>query len=153
MPEPPHSAALRRGRCSEPGRVYLIATTTAARQPVFMDFDLARATIAEMRHCDSLGRGQTLAFVLMPDRMHWLVQLQSGALSKLVASFKANSAKTVNRPRGSPGVKLWQTGFHDHALRRDEDLASVARYIVANPMRAGLVSHVGDYPHWDAVWI
>ncbi|MFV3290267.1 transposase, partial [Pseudomonas sp. NY11955] len=29
----------------------------------------------------------------------------------------------------------------------------VARYIVANPIRAGLVSRVGDYPHWDAVWL
>lgn len=153
MPEPPHSAALRRGRCSEHGRVYLITTTTQARQPVFVDFGLARAVIAEMRKCDSLGRSQTLSFVLMPDHVHWLVQLQVGDLSSLVARFKANSAKAVNRLRGHLGLKLWQTGFHDHALRRDEDLAGVARYIVANPLRAGLVASVGDYPHWDAAWI
>jgi hypothetical protein len=29
----------------------------------------------------------------------------------------------------------------------------LARYIVANPLRAGLVEHLGDYPHWDAVWL
>ncbi|MFV3292807.1 transposase, partial [Pseudomonas sp. NY11955] len=29
----------------------------------------------------------------------------------------------------------------------------VARYIIANPIRAGLVSRVGDYSHWDAVWL
>jgi hypothetical protein len=29
----------------------------------------------------------------------------------------------------------------------------VARYIVANPLRAGLVEHLGDYPLWDAVWL
>jgi hypothetical protein len=38
-------------------------------------------------------------------------------------------------------------------LRRDEDLRAVARYVILNPVRAGLVQRVGDYPHWDAVWL
>ncbi|MGH8412134.1 MAG: REP-associated tyrosine transposase, partial [Pseudomonas sp.] len=38
-------------------------------------------------------------------------------------------------------------------IRRDEDLPAVARYIVANPLRAGLVEKIGDYPLWDAVWL
>jgi hypothetical protein len=32
-------------------------------------------------------------------------------------------------------------------------VVKVARYIVYNPVRAGLVSRIGDYPHWDAVWV
>jgi hypothetical protein len=28
-----------------------------------------------------------------------------------------------------------------------------ARYIVANPLRAHLVRHVGEYPLWDCIWI
>ncbi|MDN5510133.1 MAG: transposase, partial [Pseudomonas sp.] len=27
------------------------------------------------------------------------------------------------------------------------------RYIIANPLRAGLVGHVGDYSLWDAAWL
>jgi hypothetical protein len=30
---------------------------------------------------------------------------------------------------------------------------AVARYIVANPLRAGLCRHLGDYPLWDSVWL
>jgi len=30
---------------------------------------------------------------------------------------------------------------------------ATARYIVANPLRAGLVERLGDYPLWDAVWL
>jgi len=41
----------------------------------------------------------------------------------------------------------------DHALRSDEDLRAVARYVIANPVRAGLAQRVGGYPFWDAVWI
>jgi hypothetical protein len=48
---------------------------------------------------------------------------------------------------------VWQTSFHDHALRREEDVLSVARFVVANPLRAGLVKSLRDYPHWDAVWL
>jgi hypothetical protein len=29
----------------------------------------------------------------------------------------------------------------------------VARYIVANPLRAGLVEGIGNYPHWDCIWM
>ncbi len=32
-------------------------------------------------------------------------------------------------------------------------MIDVARYIIANPLRAGLVGRVGDYPLWDAVWL
>jgi putative transposase len=38
-------------------------------------------------------------------------------------------------------------------LRHEDDLAKLPRYIVANPLRAGLVERVGDYSHWDAVWL
>ena len=48
---------------------------------------------------------------------------------------------------------LWQRGYYDRAIRSDEDLPSIARYIVGNPIRAGLVTSVGQYPHWDASWI
>ena len=42
---------------------------------------------------------------------------------------------------------------YDHALRADEDVLAAARYIVANPLRAGLVGSIRDYPFWDAVWL
>ena len=150
---PAHAAALRRGRHSQPGLMYLVTTVVRQRQPVFADFVLARLVIGQLRHTDALGRSRTLAFVLMPDHLHWLMQLQQGTLSRVVGDLKANAAKVVQRATGHAGQPLWQHGFHDHALRRDEDLAAVARYVVRNPVRAGLVRRVGDYPHWDAIWV
>jgi len=47
---------------------------------------------------------------------------------------------------------MWQDGFHDHAIRKEEDLADIARYVVANPLRAGLVRRIGDYSLWDSIW-
>ena len=65
---------------------------------------------------------------------------------------KSRSAIAVNRATLGESA-LWQRGYHDHALRKDEDIKDVARYIVANPVRAGLVARVGDYSLWDTVWL
>jgi len=148
-----HSRALRKGRISETGRIYLITTTVKDREPLFGDFALARAAIHELRASDAAGLSRTLAFVLMPDHLHWLVQLESGSLALLLARYKKRAASAVNRVRGTAGRPVWQTGFHDRALRREESLRAVARYVVTNPVRAGLVRSVRDYPHWDAVWL
>jgi REP element-mobilizing transposase RayT len=88
----------------------------------------------------------------MPDHFHWLIELQRGSLSGLMQRTKSLSTKSVNLCTGRK-VSLWQQGFHDRALRREEDLVKLARYIVANPLRAGLVERLGDYPLWDAIWV
>ena len=88
----------------------------------------------------------------MPDHMHWLVQLQGRSLDELMRRIKCNSARRINQQLGRQGA-LWQEGYHDRALRREEDVLSAARYIVANPLRAGLVKRLGDYPLWDALWL
>ena len=153
LPLMPHSADLRSGRFSESRRIYLVTTATAGRVPVFADFALARLAISALRDCDMAGNTHTLCFVLMPDHLHWLFQLRTGNLSATVRRFKSVSGRWVNRARNASGLPLWQAGFHDHALRREENLRKVARYIVANPLRAGLVKCAGNYPHWDAEWL
>ena len=55
--------------------------------------------------------------------------------------------------RFSPLATIWQEGYHDHALRAEEDTQAVARYIIHSPVRAGLVKTVRNYPLWDAIWL
>lgn len=147
MPPHFHSKDLRLGRFSQPGQIYLVTAVTLNRQPVFASFDAARVLIGALRAAQTSGRAETLAFVVMPDHLHWLLSLGIGAdLAAEVQAVKSVSAHRV-------GGKVWQRGFHDRAIRREEDLPAVARYVVANPVRAGLVQRVGEYSHWDAVWV
>lgn len=93
-----------------------------------------------------------MAWVLMPDHLHWLFRLGEGfALADVMQDFKGRSARDIRR-RGEVR-KIWQRGYHDHALRAEEDVQGVAHYLVANPLRAGLVRRAGDYPHRNAVSI
>jgi len=96
---------------------------------------------------DRSGTSRTLAFVVMPDHLHWLFRLDAAVtLSQVVQRVKSVSAHRIGRA-------LWQSGFHDRGAREGEDVRDQARYIIANPLRAGLVERVGNYPHWDAIWI
>ncbi|WP_019624441.1 REP-associated tyrosine transposase [Thioalkalivibrio thiocyanoxidans] len=150
MPRKARSHRLRFGRVSEHGRVYLVTAVCADRQAWFSRFEHGRCCVHAIRELE--GEANTLCFVVMPDHMHWLMQLEAGDLSRVVQKVKGSTTRRIGQLRGRP-CKVWQPGFHDRALRREEDLQAVARYVVANPLRAGLVSNLRHYPLWDAIWL
>ena len=86
-----------------------------------------------------------LAYCLMPDHMHLLVQPEDGV--DVVAFVRRVKSRTtrIYWSEGEAG-RLWQRGFYDHVLRGDEDVLHTARYVLANPVRAGLVSEPTEYP-------
>lgn len=143
---------LRTNRYSESGRVYLLTAVTHQRQPVFSDWRAGRRVVNEFRRAQEDGIASSMAWVIMPDHFHWLVELHNGDLPRLMQITKSRSARSINKARGHHAT-LWQKGYFDRALRREEDLKAIARYIVANPLRAGLVEHIGNYPLWDAIWL
>jgi putative transposase len=143
MRDKPGYAALRKGRVSIANQIYHITSATRDRVRYFEDFQLARSLIKEFHRQDI----ETLAFVVMPDHFHWLVQLND--TPKELASY-VRSIKCAVTKRYSVE---WQKGFYDRAIRKEDDLAAIARYIILNPVRANLVNTVREYPHWDAVWL
>ncbi|WP_419481271.1 REP-associated tyrosine transposase [Dokdonella sp.] len=147
------SRLLRRGRHSEAGRIYLITFATANRAPLLADWNGALAVSRVLYMPAIWSESRLLCWVLMPDHWHGLVELgPQEDLSRLVRRLKGITSRKANQARERSGA-LWAEGFHDHALRAEEHVLDVARYIVLNPVRAGLVKRVGDYPFWDAVWI
>lgn len=143
--------SLRQGRVSVPGQLYLLTTVTAYRRPLFRDADLARSLCRCLHDPRCWGDAELLCWVLMPDHWHGLVRLgTSDGLGAVMNRFKSLTAKSIHCTQST---LVWDRGFHDRALRRDEDMRSVARYIVCNPMRAGLVQTVLDYPYWNCVWL
>jgi len=116
------------------------------------DWCTGRLLVHEFRKAQEAGYVTSIAWVVMPDHFHWLVELHNGDLPKVMQSTKSRCTRLINQKRGhcSP---VWQKGYFDRALRREEDLKAAARYIIANPLRAGLVTHIADYPLWDAIWL
>ena len=81
----------------------------------------------------------------MPDHVHLLVEGRRD---------QADAARFVHQAKQRSGyvfaqryhTRLWQPSFYDHVLRDGEAALSIARYIVENPVRAGLVESPVDYP-------
>lgn len=154
--QPPGSGyrALRKGRTSIPGQPYLLTTVCHARRPWFGAWQVASSTCAALAEHRLWRDSQPLCWVLMPDHLHVLLGLgASEPLPRLVQRLKAVTARATKEASGQAGNPVWMAGYHDRALRLDEDIRAAARYLVANPLRAGLATRPGDYPYWDATWL
>ncbi len=144
---------LLKGRYSQAHQLYHVTICTENRQPWFTDFHCGRIVVGQMRYLHEQNSLESIAWVIMPDHLHWLFQLgDRQTLSEVIKCLKATTAIKLNTLLQRRGT-VWQRGFYDHALRREEDIRQIARYIVANPLRAGLVAKIGDYPLWDATWL
>jgi len=148
----PGHHALRKGRYSQTNGIYLVTTVTEQRIPWFQVLAFAQVMCRSLEDPRCLADAKSLCWVVMPDHIHLLLQLGETGLSPVVKKLKAVSARRLNREIGRKG-RFWAPGFHDHAVRKEEDLKGVARYIVANPIRAGLARRIANYPYWNAVWL
>lgn len=103
------------------------------------------AVLDAIRWLTSSRRFIVDAAVVMPDHLHLAGQLGETTLSKVMHTLKSYSAHRL----ASAGVAtpVWQEGYHDHALRGDEDYRVRVRYLIENPIRAGLVERADDYPY------
>lgn len=140
-------SSLRRGRIYDLGGTYHLVFSTENNVPYFQDFLSARQVIKALSYSDEQGWSSTIAFVVMPDHVHWLVQSVSKTPDKLVSSIKRHVSKN-----SIPKV-FWNRGYYDSFIRDERQLLHTARYIIANPKRAFLVTAVGMYPHWDCIYI
>lgn len=66
------------------------------------------------------------------------------ALSDILHSIKSVSAHRINRLLGRRGP-VWQEESFNHAIRSDESLNAKMAYVLANPVRSGLVKGPRDY--------
>jgi putative transposase len=144
---------LRSGRCSLAGQLYLLSTVTWLRKPYFLDTDVARLAARSLALAAHWYPSRCLCWVLMPDHWHGLVELGTDRdLATTMQRIKGITARNVGM-RAPYARPLWAKGFHDHALRQDESIRQVARYIIANPLRAGLVTDLMDYPYWNTCYL
>ncbi len=81
----------------------------------------------------------------MPDHLHLLVEGQSESSNclRFISRAKQFSGYHFSRQFGQ---RLWQRYNFERTLRDDESTLVVARYILENPLRAGLVERPEDYP-------
>ena len=132
-------------------RAYLLTLRCAAGARALEEHAFTRQCIDALRRYSEKHRLGIMAYCFMPDHLHLLLQGRPGAsVPDFVKEFKQRAGYDY---RQAHGRQLWQKSYHDHILRGEEDVERVARYVIGNPVRAGLVRHAEDYPYSGSfVW-
>ena len=145
------SPKLRIGRASMPGYYYAVTLIVDARRKVFTNPVYAGSLASEFANDAPGMRFVPVAWTIMPDHAHLLVQLGQTSLSNCMQILKSRTSRQLGA-LGCHEGKLWQAGFYDHCLRGDEDLINQARYILNNPVRGELVKRPQDHPWNWSIW-
>jgi REP element-mobilizing transposase RayT len=88
------------------------------------------------------------AYCLMGNHYHLLAQTPRGDLADGMRHLNGLYTQRFNRRHGRVG-HLLQGRYHAVLVDRDNYLLEVARYVVLNPVRAGIARHPGEWP-WSS---
>jgi putative transposase len=125
---------------------YFVTFCTKRRTPA-LRFPQAATVVKETVLAVAADHGfAVLAYCVMPDHVHLVVQGidEAADLKRLTALSKQ---LTGYRLRSMVRGRLWQDGYHERVLRDGEDVLEIIRYVLENPVRAGLAQTVGEYPY------
>jgi REP element-mobilizing transposase RayT len=89
--------------------------------------------------------------VVMPDHVHMIftplidhAAMEIYSLATIMNAIKGASSHKINKALGRTG-RVWQAESFDHVLRSSESLDAKIKYLLENPVRAGLVRQWTDY--------
>src|SRR3990167_5654572 len=136
-----------------PEGIYFVSTKTKDNFPYFRDMRLAELCADRIRVAQMIKPFNVLAYVIIPDHIHLLIQPKGeSTISGIMHCIKRNIARSANiiinnphfnRSTGEDDLPRlhfeWQSSFHDHVIRNDEDLYTHIEYIRYNPEKHGLV--------------
>jgi putative transposase len=128
---------------------YSLTICTAEQRRWFLDasaVDRARTPLLQLSRDHEF---EVPAYCFMPDHVHLMVSgtSEQSDLKAFVKTWKQSAGYAHKRAVNAP---LWQGGFYDRVLRPEDDRRCLIRYLLNNPIRAGLVSDLRDYAYWGS---
>ncbi len=124
---------------------YSLTFCTFQRQRHFIDAVLVHLVLHEILRTADECDFELPAYCFMPDHLH-LLSVGRSPVAHLLSFAKLARQRSAMTFSQRTGGRLWQQGFFERTLRNDEAIEVVARYIEGNPVRAGLVTSVDEWP-------
>jgi len=138
----------RSWRIEYEGALYHLMSRGNNGQPIYLydaDRNLFLNTISEMSERFEV---EIYAYVLMPNHYHLLVKTQRANLKKAMQWFGTAYTRRFNN-RNSKSGHLFQGRYKSVIVQNDGYLMRLSCYIHRNPLRAGIVDRLIDYP-WSS---
>jgi putative transposase len=123
----------------------LLTFCTAQRSAVFVEREIVALVWSQIVRAATATGVAVPAYCFMPDHLHMLAEAAASDsdLERFVKQAKQLSAYYYKQRFAAV---LWQPSWHDRVLRRSDDRLAATRYVLENPLRAGLVTSLDDYP-------
>ena len=145
------SIRLKKEIYSHQNQIFSITICTKDRYPIFRNQLYAQTIIKTFQTKPFYQNTESYAYCLMPDHLHLLLSPKGVNLIDFIRWWKSYTANLLNNS-GCKGP-CWQRSFYDHALRKEEDIRTIAEYIVHNPVRKHLAEHWSEYPYSWHKWM
>ncbi len=124
----------------------LILDTTNSGPLWLQDRQIARLVVDAILFGESdLRLYQRIAYVVMANRVHILV-IPHTSLARITRAIKGYTSREAKQVLGRTGKPFWQDESIDRWVRNEEELRRIQRYIEYNPVRAGMVKRIEDWP-------
>ena len=124
---------------------YHVRIATWNRVRHFADREVACMVRERLLTCAATYDLAIHAYCFMPDHVHLLVEglTDTADCKRFISAAKQYSGYSFAQREHQ---KLWQRYSYEHALRDDFERSTTIRYILDNPVTAGLVSQPSNYP-------
>lgn len=125
---------------------YALRFCTDGRRRAFTSDEPVDLVRAQILRSAIEQRFAIVAHCFMPDHLHLLVEGQTEVSDCLSFIARAKQYSGFSYAKAFRD-RLWQRYGFERVLREREPTLVVARYILENPVRAGLVRRIEDYPY------
>ncbi len=130
-----------------PEHPVFITAVCQGRKPFLKEAQTKALLLSVMREVKAEKQFSMIAYAIMDDHFHWIIQLSDADFSKIVQSVKLRFVHRCKKQTGvKKSVQLWQKRFWDHVIRDENDLHRHMDYVHYNPVRHGVVKRPLDYP-------
>ena len=132
----------------DPDGIYHLTSRGNDRRTIFRD-DFDRHAFLDRLAANALKhRWIVLAYCLMTNHYHLVVSAPHGGISRGMQQLNGGYSRRTNSRYGRRG-HLFRNRFSVTVISRDAHLLEVCRYVVLNPMRAGICERPEDWP-WSS---
>lgn len=126
-----------------------VTCRTVRKFPLFRTERDALALLDLLQHANrEIAGWNALAYCLMPNHVHYVVDAEIEQLSLAMQYVNGHYAQRFNREHGYRG-HLFQGRFHAKTIRDEAHLPGAIRYVVLNPVRAGLCARPENW-RWSS---